>query len=58
MQEETPEEFKEFSLTAKQLEDIAKERPLILDDGEEKKGDATQINVSYAASFEKFLSVL
>ena len=40
MQEESPEEFKEFSLTAKQLEDIAKEKPLIIENGsEESKGN-------------------
>jgi hypothetical protein len=59
MQEESPEEFKEFSLTAKKLEDIAKEKPVLIQDGEEKKeGEAAQPIQSYAESFAKFLSVL
>lgn len=64
MQEDSPEDFKEFSLTARKLETIAKEKPVDTSqlEGQEeiKEGHGASISqeASYAESFAKFLEVL
>ena len=61
MQEESPEDFKEFSMTARKLEAIANEQPVIVQvSGEEevKEVASSQAQASYAESFAKFLGVL
>jgi hypothetical protein len=43
LQEECPEDFKEFSLTARKLEAIANEQPVVVQSsGEEEVKEATQ----------------